>query len=69
MPGAMFMHDQPSYQGTPGQGVPDAVAAGASAGPSSLSVIVWLAVIGVLIPALVFGGLRAGGFQFVFRGR
>ena len=37
--------------------------------PSDLSFFIWLAIIGVIIPAVIVGGLRAGGFQFVFRGR
>lgn len=69
MPGAMFLHDQPTYQGVPGQGMPDATAAGLPAGPSALGVIVWLAIIGVVVPAFILGGLKVAGLQFVFRAR
>ncbi len=34
-----------------------------------MSFFIWLAVIGVVIPLLIIGGLRVGGFQFVFKGR
>lgn len=68
MPGAPFIHDVPSYQGVQGQGVADRV----NTQPqtySHTSFIVWLVVIGVLIPAAIVGGLRIGGFSFVFRHR
>jgi hypothetical protein len=34
-----------------------------------MSFFIWLVVIGIVIPGLVIGGLKAGRFQFVFRGR
>lgn len=70
MPGMPFIHTAPSYQGSAGQGVPTG-AAGAAADTyhDHTMFIVWLIVIGVLIPSLVLGGLRAGGFQFVFKRR
>lgn len=37
--------------------------------PDNLSFFVWLVVLGVVIPGLIIGGLKAGRFQFVFRGR
>ena len=37
--------------------------------PDNLSFFIWLVVIGVVIPGLLIGGLKAGRFQFVFRGR
>lgn len=37
--------------------------------PDNLSFFIWLVVIGVIIPGLIIGGLKAGRFQFVFRGR
>jgi hypothetical protein len=66
MPGALFGNVVPSYEpypldeGRPAQ--PDAAG-------SHTTFIVWLVVIGVIIPALLLGGLRAGGFQFVFKRR
>lgn len=37
--------------------------------PSDTMFFVWLAIIGILIPALIIGGLKVGGFQFVFKHR
>lgn len=37
--------------------------------PNNLRFFFWLVVIGVVIPGFLVGGLKAGGFQFVFRGR
>lgn len=34
-----------------------------------LSFIIWVALLGVLLPVLIIGGLQVGGFKFVFRGR
>ena len=70
MPGALFLHDVPSYQGTQAQGLPaDAISPGTGVGGSHTSFIIWLAIIGVIIPGLIIGGLKYGGFQFVFRNR
>jgi hypothetical protein len=70
MPGAPLLYTSDSYQGVTGEGVP--AGAGGNQMPSSglgWSFWVWLVVIGVVIPTLILGGLRAGGFQFVFRRR
>ena len=37
--------------------------------PNNLSFFLWLVIIGIVIPGLLIGGLKAGRFQFVFRGR
>lgn len=37
--------------------------------PNNLAFFFWLVIIGVVIPGFLVGGLKAGGFQFVFRGR
>jgi hypothetical protein len=69
MPGAVFLHDMPTYQGVQGEGISsDITGIGGYAG-SHLTFIVWLAILGVLIPGLMMGGLKYGGFQFVFRSR
>lgn len=67
MPGVPLLNSVPSYAGYPigDQGRP----AQPDAAGSTTAFIVWLVVIGVLLPALILGGLRAGGFQFVFRRR
>lgn len=67
MPGSPFMMVGDSYQGVTGEGVPAAV--GGGPGGIDWSFFLWLVVIGILIPSLVLGGLRAGGLQFVFRRR
>ena len=66
MPGVPLLTVSDSYQGVQGEGVPAASAGAAGLGTGFW---VWLIVIGVVIPALVLGGLRAGGFQFVFKRR
>jgi hypothetical protein len=68
MPGAPFMYVSDSYQGVTGEGVPSG-AVGAPAAGLGWSFWIWLVIIGVVIPAAILGGLRAGGFQFVFRRR
>jgi hypothetical protein len=67
MPGAPMLYVSDSYQGVQGEGVPPAAGGGGSG--LGVSFWVWLVVIGVVIPSLVLGGLRAGGFQFVFKRR
>lgn len=67
MPGAPFLNVSDSYQGVMGEGVPAGVASTATG--LTTAFYVWLIVIGVVIPALMLGGLRAGGFQFVFKRR
>ena len=71
MPGQPFLYTSDSYQGVAGEGVRSPVASEASG--SHTLFLVWLVVIGVLIPALVLGGLRVGVFgqklSFVFKNR
>ena len=70
MPGAVFLHDQPTYQGVQGEGIPsDVHSLNTAWSGSHMSFILWLAIIGAVIPALIIGGLKVGGFQFVFRSR
>jgi len=70
MPGAIFLHDQPTYQGVQGEGIPADVTGMIQTGPGShLTFVVWLAIIGLVIPGMIIGGLKIGGFQFVFRSR
>lgn len=69
MPGQPFLMVEPSYQGVQGEGHTAPPAPGPNAAGSTNMFIIWLVVLGVLLPSLVLGGLRAGGFQFVFRRR
>lgn len=74
MPGAPNLHGYATSTGPQGMGGSARVAA-ASAGldnvgfPSNISFFVWLVIIGVVLPGFIVGGLKLGGFQFVFRGR
>ena len=67
MPGAPFLQVGDSYQGAPGLGMPEPTAGGAAV--SHTAFMVWLVILGLVLPAIVLGGLKAGGFQFVFRRR
>jgi len=68
MPGTPLLYVSDSYQGVQGEGVPSSSAAAPASG-LGWSFWLWLVVIGVVIPAAILGGLRAGGFQFVFKRR
>ncbi len=75
MPGSPLLHGVATSSSPAGEGGAS-VRAGAAAAPlSSVSFptnwgfFLWLVVIGVVLPVFVLGGLRVGGFQFVFRGR
>lgn len=57
-PSDPFVQNQP--QAGPG------LAAGTT---SNWTFFAWLVLIGVVIPLIVLGGLRAGGFQFVYKRR
>lgn len=68
MPGAPFMHELPGFQG----GVQEVRMAQSYQGSGVVThtgFIVWLVVIGLVIPAAILGGLRLGGFSFVFKHR
>lgn len=67
MPGAPFLMVEPSYQGAQAEGVPsDAYGSG---GTDHTMFLVWLVLIGVVVPVVILGGLRVGGFQFVYKRR
>lgn len=67
MPGSPFLFVSDSYQGVTGEGIPSGMGGGGAG--IGWGFWIWLIVIGVLIPVAVFGGLRAGGYQFVYRRR
>lgn len=71
MPGAPLLFTTDSYQGVTGEGIPhgSVASSGSSASGLGWSFWVWVVVIGVVVPTLILGGLRAGGFQFVFKRR
>lgn len=73
MPGAPLLHGFATSTSSQGEG---GAARAAAAAPltgvgvsQDVSFFVWLAVIGVVIPLVILGGLRLGHFQFVFKGR
>ena len=68
MPGTpVFSVSAPSgdYIPVPGVAVgPNRVGAG-----SHTAFLVWVVLLGVVLPIAILGGLKMGGFSFVFRGR
>jgi len=74
MPGAPILHSYSTSTTAAGEGGAGRIAAAAAplsrlGFPSNMSFFVWLVIIGIVIPGLLIGGLKAGRFQFVFRGR
>lgn len=72
--GAPILHGYSTSTAPQGEGGAARVAAHAApldgiGFPDNLRFFMWLVIIGVVIPGLIIGGLRAGRFQFVFRGR
>lgn len=68
MPGAIFGHVEPGFatmQSAPAVSTP---APGGSAA-DLWQFLLWYVLIGFILPAAIYGGLRLGGFQFVFRSR
>jgi len=47
--------------------VPGAINSGG--GPSHMAFLIWLVLLGVVLPVAIIGGLNVGGFKFVFKGR
>jgi len=73
MPGAVPLHGYQTSTSPLGEGGAARVAASAAplselGFPDNLSFFVWLLVLGVVVPGVILGGLRAGRFQFIFRG-
>jgi hypothetical protein len=64
MPGQPTFSVASSYSG---QDVPGARQTPGT--PSNMAFVVWVAILGVLLPIVILGGLNVGGFKFVFRGR
>lgn len=56
--------------GYSGYAVPgSAPMSGNRAAPNHGTFIIWLVVIGIVVPVAILGGLKVGGFSFVFKGR
>ena len=68
MPGqSLFSVSAPAgdYVSVPGVAMgPNRAVAG-----SHTAFLVWVVLLGVVLPIAILGGLRMGGFSFVFRGR
>lgn len=69
MPGVPNLHGYATSSGPQGQGGAMRVLAPQASQPSDIYFFAWLVLLGVLVPAAILGGLRVGGFQFVFRSR
>lgn len=63
MPGQPTFNVAQAYSGHAAPG------AGGVGAPSNTAFIIWVVLIGVVLPALILGGLKVGGFSFVFKGR
>jgi hypothetical protein len=61
---------QPTFNVAAAYGGNAAPAAAASRGSGShTTFLVWTILLGVVLPVLILGGLKMGGFSFVFKGR
>lgn len=69
MPGAPLLTVADTYQGVTGEGVSSSPVSPGTGTTSTTRFLIWLLIIGVVLPVLILGGLRAGGFQFVYRRR
>lgn len=69
MPGSPIFHGTATSTAPQGEGGAARVSATATARPSDLTFFFWLAIIGIVLPLLIIGGLKVGGFQFVFKHR
>jgi len=68
MPGAPVFHGYPTSTANQGVGGAARVMNTSGAGtPTDMHFFVWVAIIGIVVPILLIGGLQIGGFQFVFR--
>ena len=69
MPGSPVFHGYattPVNQGVGGAGRVESSSLNAG-NPNDMTFFVWVAIVGIVIPILLIGGLQIGGFQFVFR--
>lgn len=67
MPGSPVFHGVPTSTAPQGLGGAARVQTSPMGNFSDMNFFIWLAIIGIVLPVLVIGGLRIGGFQFVFR--
>lgn len=69
MPGSPVFHGTATSSAPQGMGGAARVQTQQTHSGSDISFFVWLGIIGILLPLLVIGGLKVGGFQFVFKHR
>ena len=67
MPGSPVFHGVPTSTTAQGLGGSARVATSPAGNFSDMNFFVWVTIIGIVVPILLIGGLRIGGFQFVFR--
>lgn len=69
MPGSPVFHGYPTSTAPQGEGGSARVMSSSvnSANLSDMHFFAWVAIIGIVVPILLIGGLQIGGFQFVFR--
>lgn len=70
MPGAPVFHGTaPTVPTAQGMGGSARIQTEPTVRGNDVSFFVWVFIIGILLPLLVIGGLKVGGFQFVFKHR
>lgn len=62
------MHGQATSTAPQGLGGANRIAA-TSKTTNDMAFFIWLAIIGIIIPGIIIGTLKVGGFQFVFKHR
>jgi len=70
MPGAPVFHGYPTStanQGVGGAARVESTSVKSGSTQTDMNFFVWVAIIGIVVPILLIGGLQIGGFQFVFR--
>lgn len=69
MPGSPVFHGVAANPTTQGMGGAARIQTETGVKGNDISFFVWVGIIGILLPLLIIGGLKVGGFQFVFKHR
>lgn len=69
MPGAPYEHMIPGFGPASIQEARMNPQTSAQGQATHTGFIIWLAIIGVVLPVLILGGLKVGGFSFVYKSR
>lgn len=67
MPGVPTYTVGPAYGGNAAPGA--SVTPAGTKDATHTAFLVWVVLIGIVIPIAILGGLKMGGFSFVFKGR